>query len=610
MLLVTFSFGVQGQITVSINPTIWTTLPLGYEKGITINSGVQLTIGALTLNMNPGKSITLNSGAKLILNGTTIQCDISTNLWKGIIANGNGLEQFAIFPDPKIKSNKTAWEGSLNPNQTKVSITNCTIKNATIGIESTNGATIRSRDNSYINCEKGVFINTYRSVSKPKYNSSFFMSDQFLWNDLLDDITTINRNNLMGIQLNNVGVINIGGCTFQNTNNIHCLRARGIGISSVNSDFSVENNGSEFCALNPDCSADAAENCGDPITKSCLFDRLFNGIRAVSSSTRNDQIIIKYNSFENNFLGVFIERTNSSLLFQNNFTTDRSILDGLFNNIEGCSEDYYTTSIIRDIETNGARQLRIIENTLVGNNKNIEHILINASNGAGASTSLVKKNIFTALINTSYNFTDEVFGILLQGNNSSLELICNTFNDMGCDIFNTVSSTMTTSLLAPSTKHTSNTHSSSLSGRINLVNDGTWGGYTRKNGTTVSVGPLPSSIAGSTSSGDQNCNVLCTDFDNIIQNSGAGIQSLKNNYLVNIFPNPASLKIQLDITNFNEQKENLLIKIYSTNRKLVIHTPLNTGEIYIENLINGMYTVEISNKEQIILGYAKLAVLR
>jgi hypothetical protein len=125
---------------------------------------------------------------------------------------------------------------------------------------------------------------------------------------------------------------------------------------------------------------------------------------------------------------------------------------------------------LTDIEGFGAHQLRILQNEFVSDDQFVEHLRIFNSSSTG--TSLIKANDFNSTT-TGFELSDEVIGILSQGNNSNLNIICNTFSNMGVDIFNVSGATLSDLPLNQNTlKNASNTFSS-ISGfpdRFNILN--------------------------------------------------------------------------------------------------------------------------------------------
>jgi hypothetical protein len=616
MLLVTFSFGVQGQtpLTITSNKTWISLTPLeqsnAQQFGIIINTGFQLDIGAFTLNMSAGKSITLNSGAKLILDGTTIQATSGTT-WSGIVANGAGGEQFTIFPDSKTKNDPIKWAGVLDGLQTLVKMTNITqIINAQIGVKSTSGAVIRSNGTVYTNCNIGIQIDSYRSLSKQKINACYFMKDEFIWNNTIS--STFDLYNLIGIKLTNVGAINIGGCSFTNTNVAGCLKVRGTGIKAQNSDFTAEKNGDRFCKDDLcDACSDAAQNCTSVPTADvgCSFVNLYRGIDYVSLSSRNDQLITRHSHFTNNFHGMYVERCNTLGLYKNEFKTDRGGINDLYN-ASGCAsgDDYGPGSVLSDFIGEGAHQLRILENTFTGDEQYIDHIIINRSSSLGSS--LIKANTITSSTG-GYDINDGVVGIVLQGNNAGLQIRCNTFNEMGVDIWNTISSTIDNQPLTPVSFHAGNDFSDIIGNlptdRFSIFNEGN--AFTH----TVHTVSTPQKRKGGSSSTTWGinptspvCSLSCDDLTGIVNNSGLSVNSIAKTFLT-VYPNPAKTRINIDDN--LKLDNNAVLEFYTLEGKLVKSILLQSNSVDVTDLNQGIYTLKLINSDNSLQINTKLIII-
>jgi hypothetical protein len=601
----------KAQVTVTTSTT-WTALPSGYEDGITINSNVSLTIGLLTLNMNTGKSIILNTGSKLIFNGTVIQASgLGSNTWLGIQATGTGNEQFSTFPDPKTKNSTIAWSGVLDGSQTKVELTNnAQIKNAEIGIESIDGAIIRSRSSTFLNCEIGIQIDAYRSINNEKINACYFMQDQFLWDDDLESITSYDFSNLIGIKITDGGAINIGGCIFENTNsNAHCLDERGTGIKALNSDFTVERDGDRFC-VSLDCSSgsEGAENCYSPAGgNGCEFSNLFRAIDYVSQSSRNDQFIARFSSFTDNFLSMFIERCNATGIFDNTFTTNRSNINSFYDN-SGCSGSTYSSSaFLTNIDAFGAHQLRILQNDFTSDNQFVEHLKI--FNCSSSGTSLIKANTISSST-AGFDKNDEVIGILSQGNNTDLNIYCNTFQDLGVDIWNVNGATLSNQPLQ-SGFDANNTFSntSGIPDRYNIYNDGSSFNYVRKSSSEFIVrGGTNINTFNSPINNPPDCSIKCTDLTDIIDNSGVGIPETRKIY--SIYPNPANYSIQVLPLGMIEVVKIELFKSEGSHHSNLEKDNLSFYSYALPDLPSGIYYLKIYSKKSDLVVTSKLMIVR
>ena len=281
MVFWVFISGVSyGQVTISTN-TIWdnpTLLPSGYENGVIIQSGVQLSIENNVLNFNSGAEINVQSGAHLILVNTKLLAQNATSTWEGIKANGVGGEQFISFPKvPKKAGDPSDWSGLLNPDQTLVSLTDSDIENASIGVNSLNGAIVRVEASIFQDCEIGATINSYKSAQDPDKNACHFMETTFKWTQNI-----FTASNKKGINLINVNGVRIGGCKFVNEDpQKYCEADRGVGIYSDRSDFSASSAGNKFCFDGDD---GCVKNCyGTTKGSGNEFENLSLGVEVVGA---------------------------------------------------------------------------------------------------------------------------------------------------------------------------------------------------------------------------------------------------------------------------------------------------------------------------------------
>jgi hypothetical protein len=607
-----------GQVNVTTN-TIWygsNMPPVGYENGVIVSANITLTILGITLDMNNMSNITLGVGSYLDLENATIQAaGGGANYWNGIGATGDALiEQYSTYPDPKTKNSNLAWQGILESTQTIVNMTNSHIINAKIGVESTTGAVVQTRGGSFKNCEVGVKINPYSSSTQPKVNACYFQGTTFKWDADFDPLNGVFQPvDLKGIWLGGVASVNVGGCIFTNSNtSAFCINERATGIYAQNSSFTAEYEGDEFCddAL-CDSEPDAAQNClASSVVKPCQFLNLSIGIDfnalLTGSGYNNNSLVSRYNTFTDNFCGIRNRKSNSMALYDNTFSTARAILNSRFKNI-GCTgaDAYYTGTVIHDVYTEDATQLRILDNTFTADKQYVEHLKIDKC-GRSGDYSLIKKNTFTSTT-SGYDDFDNVYGIILYNNNQGLDIVCNTFIDQGIDIWNTTTSTLDDQ--TSKSKAAMNTPSSNLANRFHIVNDGASFDYLVENGsaavTAVYGGTNPPSL---TATRDlTNCSVICLDgMDKL------GIKERSDYNHFSIYPNPASNEffISAKSINFEGYAQIVIMDIAGKviyNQKLQLSSDQS---IDISALSNGLYTAMLKNKDGHLIGHSKFSVQR
>ncbi len=606
-----------GQITVS-SSTIWTTPPIGYELGITVNSGVTLTITGGTYDMNSGSSINLSSGSHLIASNATFQVSgLGSNSWQGITATGNGsIEQFSTLPDITTKGSNSAWEGVLDLSQTIVELTDINILNATTGVTSNSGAVVRTKGGAFTNCKVGVKLNSYESILNPKVNACYFQGTTFEWDGNYNALSgTFQPSDLKGIWLNGVRSVNIGGCVFQNTNpSKFCKDGRGTGIYAYHSSFTAEYEGDQFCTDGVcDMDNNKGQNClSSGGSNPCEFTKLSRGIYFEGYGLNSIIVctfISRYNVFTDNLVSINVQNSNSAGLYTNSFTTTRSNLDGIFTS-SGCSSgnEYYALStVLNDVKTTNAKQLKIVGNTFTANLDYVEHLEIDNAYSAG-NMSLIKGNTFSSTT-SGYTSLDDVMGIVFLNDNRSVNIICNTFSNQGIDIFNTTSSTLDPIPIGTKT-NANNIHSGSLAGRYNLFNDGTWitnisgNNYIKSPAIFVSRSGTSLPTIGNNST-DPNCNVACDDFL-------ADVVQISSTTEFSLIPNPTSSSFALDLAN-NQFTGPLDLRVISARGEEVMNTSYIAESktlIDISDLPSGLYHVIVFSSKNNKRAVSKLVVIK
>jgi len=204
----------------------------------------------------------------------------------------------------------------LNPAQSKVLIIGGTIELADYGLVSYAGGIIRvSQTSLFKNCNTGIQIASYTSATNPKYNASYIMDTEFKW------LITPDRAPI-GIELDNVAGINIGGCKFWNNDpNLYDFVERGIGIKATNADMNVSSGGNTWC-INPETCLD---NCdGSNPGAGNEFKHLSWGIKFVGGST-NNHLAVRASIFDNCLYGIDVTSGISASIAKNTFTGSVSV---------------------------------------------------------------------------------------------------------------------------------------------------------------------------------------------------------------------------------------------------------------------------------------------
>ncbi|MCB9263068.1 MAG: T9SS type A sorting domain-containing protein [Flavobacteriales bacterium] len=539
LVLVTWVCGADNaQVIISLNTT-WTpsgSLPIGYNNGVTINSGVTLTIDGATLNMNNLAKITLNTGAKLIvMNNAKLQSSgLGTNVWNGIVANGDpAIEQFITFPDPNKHNNSASWEGVLNNNQTLVKAENSSILNAKIGIQSKDGAVVRTRKTNFTNCELGINIEPYSSMDCPESNASFVMGCVFKWdnqNFISNSIYLPNR--LKHISMSGVAGVNIGGNTFTNGMTAQaCQRDRGKGIVANGSSAILEFEADQFTKdVNYEsCGGIMQKNGGGGASKVNTFSNLTTGIEAVSSNS--NKFFIRGSEFSNCFNSINLNGLSKGIIFE---CQVEKILSGLANIFKssGCGSIHFQDVIINDCS-----ESRIIDNAfkyhVVQPSPYSQNTAITIDNTNG--TAKIKANDFDYAGQLTFLLTG--IDIFNAAGSSSILVECNNFEGLQVDI--RVSSGDLD--IGSSSKDAANSFTTTGNSTFNIENIGT--GNVNFFGLST-VNPTLSNVNSNIVSSALNCTITCDDFEMNWEDfycPTLGIEGFNDGVRsIDIYPNPTN----------------------------------------------------------------------
>jgi hypothetical protein len=561
-----------------------------YVNGVAISNGATLTITSQNLtNFNSGTSITLASGCKLIISSSQLEAGGGgANTWLGIIATGAGGEQFSTFPTDALNSTVT-WAGVLASGQTAVLCTDVDIKFASIGITSTSGAVIRTRGGQFYNCEKGIVIGAYESGIHKEINACYAMGTDFIWDDV---ISGFNSDDFIGIQLTGVRGVNIGGCNFRNDDaTLYCELNRGFGIKTSKADFAVSTEGDRLC--DPGMNG-CIENCqGGSPGGGCTFENLTYGIYTVGDATMMyDRIGVRKSEFTDNLNGIYIENAQHFVAYQCTLQATRNNFAALYVNFkDNASCDYVTSLPIKFIQTHNSSGVKVGDNDLTFDDTYCEYITVYNSN-VRTVKSLIKENDIVNS-NGGIDGSDEVLGILSQGNNRGLDIECNTFQNMSNDVYNATGANLK-DILKPANspapiKHNDNSWSSISGGRLTVYNDGdnlivhdpnSWA-LTKGGGSSTTFTYNTQSIT---------CGM--DDCDELKEEVGIFDLNLANSV---IYPNPVYDKL---FVRLHERAErDATISICELNGKNIVFLNLfKDMELSLESLEAGIYFVTIINR--------------
>ncbi len=190
---------------------------------VTIMPEAKLTIKG-EVKMAPGKTIVVEIGGMLIVDGGKITNSCEFRPWRGIRVKGTDKQ-----PQNPL------YQGLVSLKN------NATIENAEIGIHSTNN-TKPYTGGGIIMANNAIFKNNLISVQMEKYygsNIANFVQCTFITDD---DFYSSHFKPESFIVLNEVSNVKILGCELKNTQKNSSFEANGIGVTSFNSNFTLDHN--------------------------------------------------------------------------------------------------------------------------------------------------------------------------------------------------------------------------------------------------------------------------------------------------------------------------------------------------------------------------------
>jgi len=287
---------------------------------IHIYSGGKLTIKSY-VGLMKDAIIVVEQGAQLIIDGGHLTAHFR-QLWWGIEVWGN----------PGMSQNP------LNQGMISV-INNGIIENARIGIRTDNSITLPADGGGIVIGNEAIFKNNVIAVQFEDYryqNMSSFTKCSFTTTRVLNDSSKFDS----FVQLTGVVGVDFRGCSFKNTRlNSECpLEERGIGISSFNSQFSMDWICDTTIAPCPNYRQDTLQGlyygiraCGAGPTRTCTISHsLFSGNKTgiylgaidYAGITENIFKVQPYpeaNIYEEVLGGLYLDRCNGYQVEENSF---------------------------------------------------------------------------------------------------------------------------------------------------------------------------------------------------------------------------------------------------------------------------------------------------
>ncbi len=592
----------------------------GGSFNVTNSSVTASTIGLVnTFEINSGGTVTFDDSYFLYNNGSFLNSFLLEVIGSGIldVKNGSTIEGFGIvclgssteeqylqFPDPTSLNNKVNYEGTLNPIQPKVLLSNSTLKNTQRDnmLVSSNGGVIKVNNCVFQNVDVEkycIIIQPYRSPSKPDVNACRIMESTFIWDNNVTAKGTFVGG--YGIKLDEVSGVLIGGCTFTNVSNIPGSTFRGVGIEAYSSitgsnggvDFGIAHSGDVFCQNTSElnCFDICNYNIAGPTTGGRnKFNQLDVGIQSITQSNAeyHTNIAIKFCDFTNNRKDIILKNGVAQILIQDNtFTGNRTTL---MNN----NQDITSTTEIKNIECVSTYPFNILNNIFNFTGTHISYInIIDPTHISYKSKIRGNKITNTSSTTIASNIVNGLFFSGLS-NSTNLQIHCNEFYNLGSDIFIGTSGGFPD--LKINLEAVKNQFSDILVGRLR-INGGTFD-YKMKTGLPINdqynpQGYTTPNVTFSTNN-ERNCDLSCADLESDIVSINK-IQLNESNLV--LFPNPTNNSTNIEIYSGYIHE----IQVFNANGKLVNRIKLETGKsnynMDCSNFPAGLFNITIIDND-------------
>lgn len=592
------SFLGWGQITLNGNyswgnhPTLpGFTAPLAnYETGIIITSGSSLWLYDITLEMMQGTSIIVEEGASLKLWYSTIDVQNSAlnpnATWRGIRAKGNpNEEQYSQFPQIPIKSGDPKSDGQRNFSQTYIELVlHSSIKNASIGIQSEDGAIIQTKHPgiTFEDCEIGIEFLPYRSTLQPKINASEIINSEFVWIK-----NSQNSHAKTGIKMTSVYGVRILSCEFRNLDPTqHHVYDRGSGIRALYSSFYAGKNQGLLC-----------EDNSNLIDRPCLFENLSRGITAVGGlgGQFNEATVqfIQDAIFLNCFQSIELNFSDGTVISNNTITWNRNIFSNIF--LPGWYSATFSSNIIALYHS---ENFIIYKNTILSSGLYHKNIFVTGStNGKIVANTLLNDELTTS-------FNDEVFGVYLEQRqtpdvgNSNIKIDCNAFENQGVDIY--IGEYTTGIEFGSANNEAGNIFSDVHPNRWSIKNESSTDLYYNLLSSNIQTNKDPfaprlfsMNIYPEYVSGEAICVLSCEDFD--IDWGFMNLTKIQD-MQIKVYPNPNNGNLNIEIPSELFSEEYIHLQIFNQHGQQILNKELVKTSLVSENISNhpdGIYFVSI-----------------
>lgn len=560
-----------------------------------------INIENITVLLGETHSITVDQGDDIIkIIDATLKPNSASSYWQGINAEYSGSSvdfHFDVFTEwhpeytPPYYVPKDANTKYCDACRSFIFLNGATVEKALTGIRSWYGQAIISENSHFINCPIGIEIK-YFTHDDPiwgngweRRNASYVSDTEFAYDELIgshSDFSNYTMINLAGVQ-----GIHIQGCTFENNNTTtyaDCGK-RGTGIKVADASCAIHASGT------PDPDDPDGSDCVTYPGTANTFSNLSNGIYIEESSTPptlRPHITVMdctFNKVQNGFT-----MTRGERLAMRNCTFNMADVD-----------EFSTTSstcLFKAVTLNTVQEFVLEANTFTG--EPLTNIISPVGvdfiqlNDCWKKDNKIYKNTFQV---TSASSNAKYTGIRLSGENSKIEIACNSFSEVNTGIlvqngsiinnlwFNKNSSpgkamqnNFTGTVTALSRKDLKNLSSTNISYRekpavwANIIKDGPW-----------------------TNSSEANENNSCNPLLCNIWPIGVGIEDVYPAESFKIYPNPASEYIDIDFD--NSFTGSITVRDISGREVTsVIVSDVFTNRMSVENLATGLYFIIVQHE--------------
>jgi hypothetical protein len=550
-----------------------------------------VTITGITVVMDDVYyDIVIYSNYKLkVIDGAKITS--STNsYWAGITIAGSNEVQFAHTEDIE---NAPPYYAPFDANTTlaydnaSLTLNNATIENAIAGVRSELGGMLFCESSHFKNCQIGIEIKSFTNFDFynfgwDKKNASYISNTEFIVDGLIASNT--DYSNYKMIYLHENYGIHIQGCTFRNDDNTQfstCF-SRGTGIKSENSTFSVHPSGTP--------------NIDDPTGSQCVtysggqsntFYKLSYGIYSEENATTHP-----YKPSATISSASFYSVENAVKAIDNERLAIRDCLFDMID-VDDFTDDGLSCNY-KALYLNVIREFVIEHNIFLGDP--ITHLnypgdldFIHVDN-CWKKDNKIYRNSFT-VNSPAPNLS--ITGIRLSGENSKIQIICNSFSNVNKGITiesGSIINPVWDNKIEPGKTLSNHFTSSVLRTDLNNLSSTTINYYELNTYYTASITKTVGNWTNTNITAEASCSqLLCTSWP-----VGVGIKEVSTAN-INVYPNPATNYLNVDFKQNFIGTLSLLDLLGRTVAAVAVADEI-TGHLDLNNVADGLYVLHVQER--------------